>query len=494
MNEPDDPTLAAVDDAARAASRQLHAHITSKVNPEIALAALPPVDRPHDRRRFVAIAAVAVLLVGLTVSLSDQNGGNDRSRLELDEDGNKLPAPEPGTLTFLGPDDGKDSIGLPVTVEPAVGLEDRDTVTASSPGFVPGEEVGIVQCAMEAGGDSPETRGGIDGCHIGSVVYATADAAGVATGRFTVRRVLTTPLTGTVDCAAEAERCLVAMGAIGDYDRSGGLGVAFIGGGEPIHIPSITVTPADGLHDGDTVHVSGAGFAPHEVVMVSICATNPSACWQTAGTNHTFGVETDDDGRIDDEVVVYRFLPGVEPGTYVDCAISPCSLRLMGNEVAPPPAPLGFVSDDEQPIPPAVAVDPSSGVAIGDEVVVRGAGFEPGTYVSISLCASPVGSPGERNVCSGAGDSQIEVDDEGTFAVELTLPELQQAELIDGGSETTVSCANGSECESVAPEQTWDTSCDGVMSECSIVVEAYSDEEPQTVRFSSAAVFLTFRP
>ena len=83
-------------------------------DPEIALGgparrgatAGPPPLRGHRRRRGAARRPA--------VSLSDQNGGNDRSRLELDEDGNKLPAPEPGTLTFLGPDDGKDSIQLPV--------------------------------------------------------------------------------------------------------------------------------------------------------------------------------------------------------------------------------------------------------------------------------------------------------------------------------------------------------------------------------------------
>lgn len=182
-----------------------------------------------------------------------------------------------------------------MTVEPNVGLTEGDVVTASSPGFEPGEQVGIVQCAKEAGGDSPGTRGGVDGCDIGSVVYADADADGVAAGRFTVRRVLTTPLTGTVDCATEADRCLVAMGAISNYDRSGGFG-AFVGGGEPIDIPSLTVDPAEGLHDGDVVRVQGDGFEPHEVLNVSVCSTDPSACWQTAGRSHTYGIETDGDG------------------------------------------------------------------------------------------------------------------------------------------------------------------------------------------------------
>ena len=89
-------------------------------------------------------------------------------------------------LTPLGPNDGRDSIQLPITVEPHVDLQDRQVVTATGGGFVPGEQVGIVQCAREAGGEVRERRAGIDGCDIGSVQYADADADGVATGDFTV--------------------------------------------------------------------------------------------------------------------------------------------------------------------------------------------------------------------------------------------------------------------------------------------------------------------
>ena len=111
--------------------------------------------------------------------------------------------------------------------------------------------------------------------------YADADDEGVATGTFTVQRVLTTPATGTVDCALEAERCIVAMGALSDYDRSGGFGVAFAGGGEPIDIPTITVAPAEGLADGDVVHVEGDGFEPDSPVMLSVCSIDPAGCWST---------------------------------------------------------------------------------------------------------------------------------------------------------------------------------------------------------------------
>ena len=96
-----------------------------------------------------------------------------------------------------------------------------------------------------------------------------------------MQRILTTPATGTVDCALEAERCIVAMGAISDYDRSGGFGVTFAGGGEPIDIPTLSVAPADGLADGDVVHVEGDGFEPNAPVTLSVCSIDPAGCWST---------------------------------------------------------------------------------------------------------------------------------------------------------------------------------------------------------------------
>ena len=178
VTDPRDPDLQAVDEAARAASRGLRDHVSRRVDPELLLAALPAAEPPRRHGRILAAAAVAALFFGSVAVLGDGPGGDERSRLELDEDGNKLPAPEPGALTPLGPNDGLDSIQLPITVEPNVDLRDGDTVTASGPGFVPGEQVGIVQCAREAGGEAREQRAGIDACTIGTVQYADADDDG----------------------------------------------------------------------------------------------------------------------------------------------------------------------------------------------------------------------------------------------------------------------------------------------------------------------------
>jgi hypothetical protein len=507
MTDPREPDLHAVDAAARAASRGLHDHVARRVDPELLLAALPADDPPRRNGRLLAAAAVAALFIGSVAVLGDGSGGDDRSRLELDEDGNKLPAPEPGTLTPLGPNDGLDSIQLPITVEPNVDLRDGDVVTASGPGFVPGEQVGIVQCAREAGGEVREQRAGIDGCDIGSVHYADADGDGVATGTFTVRRILTTPATGTVDCALEAERCIVAMGAISDYDRSGGFGVAFAGGGEPIDIPTISVSPVEGLADGDVVRVDGEGFEPNAPLTLSICSIDPGGCWSTGepiklngenmiehGGDSLTGLLADGQGRVRGDVPVWRFLPAPTAGAYIDCAVSTCRLRVTAEAgYSPAPPILGFDPGGTAPQPPAVAVDPTQDLEPGDEIVVRGAGFEPGVHFSVELCAAPPGDPTSVVWCSGhGGDEQI--DDDGGFAILFEVPDPDDAwDMSDGGmASTTTQCATSGECP--PPPTPAGAPCDGAQLVCSIRVQSYQDGQPVgPPQFAPEPVVVTLR-
>lgn len=510
MTDHHEPDLASLDDTARAASRGLHDHVARRVDPEIALATLPAAPRGRRRGRFVAVAAATALLVGSVVVLGDQPG-DDRSRLELDEDGDRLPTPKPGTLTALGPSDGRDSIQLPVTIEPTEGLRDGDVVTASSPGFEPGEQVGIVQCAKEAGGDTREERGGADACNLGQVEYATADADGVANGQFTVRRVLTTPLTGTVDCATEAERCLVGMGALSDYDRSGGMGFT-IAGGEPIDVPALVVTPADQLADGDLVRVEGAGYAPGTFLTLSVCAKDPAACWNTGadleldaeqvrelglgdmsdgGSMQVLGLLADAQGRVEGEVPVWRFLPGSTPGTYVDCAVSRCSLRASSSaDATPPPVTLDFVGGGDGPTPPAVAVDPADDLAPGDTVVIRGAGFEPDRPVYATLCLAAPDSPDSLHLgsCIGGGEG-VRTDEDGTFAFEFVIPDPEQ--LQDQGMPTTTSCADPAAC--AAPARGAGATCDGTHAVCLIHVDSYDETIALRPHFPPAPVPVTFR-
>lgn len=493
--------LPELDARARAAAEGLRRHVDAHLDADPAVALLPSAP-PRRRGRLLAVAAAAALLAG-TVAVVSQRGDDGGARVDLDEDGEALPDVEPGVLRPLGPHDGKDSIQLPVTATPDTGLHDGDKVEASSPGFEPGEQVGIVQCAKEAGGDSPEARGGIDGCNIGNVQYADADDQGVATGSIAVRRVLTTPLTGTVDCAAEANRCIVAIGALSDYDRSGGHGIEFASGLPPIELPTVTVTPTEDLADGDVVHVVADGLTPNTISGLSVCSSDPGACWQTgeqieatfeeAGDTYTgmqWGLQVDDAGHLEGDVPVWRFLPGPEPGTYVDCAASRCSLRLDG-ETAPPTVPLHFTPGGDGPEAPGLSVEPADGLATGDEVVVRGTGFALGSLLSMSLCATPAGTqPPKWVTCGTTGEPEVRVADDGTFHVDFVVPEL-------GSTDGEMVCGPDGDC---TPTPTTGPGggpvrCDGLSFDCYLTAEPYYGNGPGDMRplFPPAPVLVTFR-
>lgn len=485
--------LPALDARARAAAGGLRRHVDAHLAADPTVALLPAALPPRRRGRLLAVAAAAALLVG-TVAVISQKPGDSGERVDVDEGGEASPAFAPRVLRPLGPRDGKDSIQLPVTATPSTGLDDGDEVEVSSPGFEPGERVGIVQCAKEAGGDSPEVRGGIDGCNIGTVQYADADAQGLATGSIAVRRVLTTPLTGTVDCAAEANRCLVAMGALSDYDRSGGAGIEFAPGGPPVELPTVTVTPTEDLADGDVVHVVAEGLIPGSVTSLSVCSSDPAVCWQTGERieptmDVPWGLPVDADGRLEGDVPVWRFLPGPEPGTYADCAVSACSLRLDG-ETAPPTVPLRFTPGGDGPVAPGLSVEPADGLAVGDDVVVRGTGFAPGIQLGVSLCAAPAGSPPLMWAgCATVGESGFRVADDGTFSVDAKVPELSAGEVgmmcaPDGGCPSTTAGPGGGAVR-----------CDGLTYDCYITADVYLQDGAGDLRplFPPVPVPVTFR-
>jgi hypothetical protein len=64
-----------------------------------------------------------------------------------------------------------------------------------------------------------------------------------------LRRFITTPTEGRVDCAEATDRCLLAVGNVRDYDESGGSFISYAGAADPPP-PQLAVTPSDGLPTG----------------------------------------------------------------------------------------------------------------------------------------------------------------------------------------------------------------------------------------------------
>lgn len=502
---PTDDDLPELDARARAAAVGLRAHMAVDHDVESAIGLLPAGRDARRRRGKVLAIAAALALVAATAGVIGSSTDDPGVEVEVDGDGEASPVLPPGTLTPLGPRDGKDSIQLPLTAEPHTGLVDGQEVTVSGSGFQSGEPVGIVQCAKQAMGDTDQVRAGIQACDVTGYTDTKADAAGAATGTYAVRRLLTTPLTGTVDCAAEADRCMVAMGALADYDRSGTHPISFDPNVEPVELPTIEVTPADELTDGALVHVVAQGLRPGDRLSGEVCSSDPEACTSVgltageagdepdgsptsteSGSVDVFSVEAtgllvDADGRAEGDLRVWQYLPGAEPGTYVDCAVSRCSLRLRG-QTAPPTVPLAFLPG-EGPVAPNAVMEPADGVAVGDEVAVRGAGFRPGSQIGIALCAHRGDSLEEGYLgCAYGEGPQLTVSVDGTFAISYKIPEVRD-------DTRAMECRTEEECRTPQPGPPVQCGVDGV--KCELRVESYSPDGGPI--FQPPPIPITFR-
>jgi LPXTG-motif cell wall-anchored protein len=152
--------------------------------------------------------------------------------------------------------------------------------------------------------------------------------------------------------------------------------------------PAFTVTPNAGLHDLQSVTVTGSGFAPGSSLDISQCKVNGNeiagVCY---GATRTV-VTTDSSGGFSTPMFVRRVIN--EIGATVDCASSPglCAIAVPGASAV-----VGLTFDSSiPPAGPSIDVQPSTGLSDGETVQVHGVGFTPDADVKIAQC--PAGSHG----------------------------------------------------------------------------------------------------
>ncbi len=439
-----------IDEHARKAARGLREHVAATTDTPAALHAVDQAGAALGARRttprWLPLAAGIAVLAATVGVLSSRGGeGDDGARAIVEVDN--------ATMRPAGPRDGRESMQLPVTVEPSAGLREGQSVTATGSGFVPNESVGVVQCVREAG---PPGAAGVDACDIIKYGEATADDNGDVTGQLAVQRLLTTPFTGTVDCAAEPERCLIAIGAINDYDRSGGMVISFSTEGiTPIEPATLAVAPAEGLANGEKVAVTGEGFDAQVPVQLSQCSVEFGTCWDIssypdmseATTDATAGEEgeifsalaTDAAGTLSATQPVWRFLPGPDAATYVDCATSACVIRALPQTgLAPTPAAVAFSGAGPLPTPPEITVEMGR-LGSGASVRIVASDLPPGTEAYPSLCIVDqrggegcLGFEGSKDSFGGVAvageDGSIEIEGNLSTANELCLPGSQDCQ------------------------------------------------------------------
>jgi hypothetical protein len=286
----------------------------------------------RTRMGLIGVAAAVLALVGL-VSVAGGPGLGDG---DLTTDANALDGLDGETsgaarsaaiLNALprGPIDGKASWRLPVVVKPQTGLRDGGTVTVYGRGFEPDQSLGIVQCTAEA----DTGASGVGACQLaadgqaggfGRVTYATASAEGTVVAEFVVRRYVTTPEGGRVDCRSAPERCLIGVGAVSNYDQSGGAYIDFAGA-PPFAQPELTVEPGGPYGPGQEVVARTTGLVPLRGYRMQQC--KGEVCENLGDAT------ADAEGTVTAAVVLQPTVDGPETGDEVSCD-GGCVLRLNG--------------------------------------------------------------------------------------------------------------------------------------------------------------------
>lgn len=230
-------------------------------------------DAPGGRRRTLAWLTASLLAVAVLAGAAVLTVGRERGATS-DPDGSRTI--EQG---YAAPWDGKASLRLPVTVAPNRDLVDGQEVTVSGSGFPPGADLGVIMCTSEA------AFAGIQACDINTALSSlkgfpvTADAQGNVSTPYRVSTRISVPAgnpltsaavtpptsiiqdggsitigataapSATIDCTTGdidpdvwpavippsptadpgGFTCIVAVGMVSDYDKSGGAAVAFEG-------------------------------------------------------------------------------------------------------------------------------------------------------------------------------------------------------------------------------------------------------------------------
>ncbi len=284
-------------------------------------------------------------------------------------------------ITFAAP--STTPSGPTVTVTPSTGLANGQTVAITGAGFTPGDSVYALECLV---GSTSQA-----GCDVATLTPITVNSDGtlpstnfkVATGNV-----------GTGTCGtttADASGCIVAVANASGKD-AGGAPITFAVAAPTA--PSITVTPAMGLKNGQSVTIAGSGFTAGETVYAVEClvtATGAAGCNTGAATPIT----VNSDGTLPSTTftvatgTIGTGTCGTTAANAHGCAVTVATAT--GGDAAG--APIAFAIPKPRPVPRTLFVRPSANLRNGQFVTVSGRGFTARDHVYIVECLVGATSP-----------------------------------------------------------------------------------------------------
>lgn len=225
-----------------------------------------------------------------------------------------------------------------ITADPDSSLYDGQTIMVSGSGFSPNQSLALVECNLDTA--AATNNDPYKSCDINDVVLdAVADANGALPPTpITVRTGQLGSDASSVCNYSTNGHCVIAAGDPSTFQL-----LAFA----PIAFSSVTVTPATGLHNGDTVEVAGAGLPGNTDVYILECNSDvpaASGCKLTGAVPAT----TDAQGALaPTSFVVATGQLGSDPASVCDASTSACVITVVDKTSQQPYgfAPIGFAPD-----------------------------------------------------------------------------------------------------------------------------------------------------
>ncbi|MGC8499176.1 MAG: neocarzinostatin apoprotein domain-containing protein [Acidimicrobiales bacterium] len=288
-----------------------------------------------------------------------------------------------------------------MTVTPSTGLAAGQVVQVTASGLPTSAEVAIVECTATATTSA--------GCNTTSAVLVATDATGA---------IPTTPFTvtagavgnGTCDTTTSDLTCVLAIGSLTGTTLAYAP-ITFAAPAAATSAPSLTVTPATGLTNGEKVTITGSGFTPSDSLYATEClATATSAADCNVSTATPITVNTDGTLPSTTFTVVTGTVGGATCGTSAADAASCVIMVANSSEGDRAAAPIAFAVPT--PTTPSVTVSKNSGLKNGQTVTVTGSGFTPGDSVYAVECLK--GATGQSS-CDLTTATAITVNTDGTL-------------------------------------------------------------------------------
>jgi hypothetical protein len=279
-----------------------------------------------------------------------------------------------------------------ISVTPATGLVDGQTVTVTGSGFSAGAPFFFVECNVIP---PPGTA-----CESSTAVQGVIGGDGsVSATPFTVHK----GAVGNGSCppAKAGNTCYLVLTT--DQNLSAAKTAA-----APISFvpPAVTVTPSNGVKNGDSVMVSGTGFAPSTGVFAVECAPSGSSAppaeadcdGDTLGTG-----ETDASGGFSG---VRMMVHTGAVGDKTCGAGGSCDIVVTTSVTDPDASDSGIGTFTfAAAAGPMITLDPSTNVTIGGHITVSGSGFAASQTVNAIECSGASGQVACDTNASGIGQT-----------------------------------------------------------------------------------------